>query len=81
MMAGATVDWLVEQFWHDCADVPDLDTSRHAVRRAIEFAIAIEAQRAVTVKQGAVRSTKARVRRTSPNSTPMNTPTHEGDVE
>lgn len=44
-------------------------------------AIAIEAQRAVTVKQGAVRSTKARVRRTSPQHRPMNTPTHEGDVE
>jgi hypothetical protein len=43
-------------------------------------AIAIEAQRAVTVKQGTVRSTKARACKASPNS-PMNTPTHEGDVE
>jgi hypothetical protein len=43
-----------------------------AAHMARDTAIAIEAQRAV--KQGAVRSTKARVRRTSPNSIPMNTP-------
>jgi hypothetical protein len=69
--------------------IPAIERDLKAQRRAAHFlrlgipdpAIAIEAQRAVTVKQGAVRSTKARVRRTSPNSQPMNTPTHEGDVE
>jgi site-specific DNA-methyltransferase (adenine-specific) len=55
-------------------------TPRRLLRGGRMTAIAIEAQRAVTVKQGAVRSTKARVRRTSPKH-PMNTPTHEGDVE
>jgi hypothetical protein len=57
------------------------DCANEACREILRNAIAIEAQRAVTVKQGAVRSTKARACKASPNSAPMNTPTHEGDVE
>jgi hypothetical protein len=35
----APSDVVEEQFWHDCTDVADLDSSRHAVKRAIAYTI------------------------------------------
>jgi hypothetical protein len=39
MDAAVQVDRQEEMFWHQHADIPDLDTSRVAVRRAMEQVI------------------------------------------